>query len=32
MERYLCRSCGCNFTMTPPRGKPPGMMALAALL
>ena len=32
VQRYLCRSCGCNFTMTPPRGKPPAMKALAMLL
>src|SRR5471030_1283848 len=32
LQRYLCRSCGCNFTMTPPRGKPPAMKALALLL
>jgi transposase len=31
-QRYLCHSCGCNFTMTPPRGKPPAMKALAVLL
>ena len=31
-QRYLCQSCGCNFTMTPPRGKPPAMKALAMLL
>ena len=31
-ERYRCLSCGCNFTMTPPRGKPPAMKALALLL
>jgi transposase-like protein len=31
-QRYYCRSCGCNFTMTPPRGKPPAMKALALLL
>jgi transposase-like protein len=31
VQRYLCRSCGCNFTMTPPRGKPPAMKALAML-
>src|SRR5271169_3095535 len=31
-QRYQCRSCGCNFTMTPPRGKPPAMKALASLL
>src|ERR1700723_720582 len=31
-QRYLCLSCGCNFTMTPPRGKPPAMKALPLLL
>src|SRR6202050_1275704 len=31
-QRYLCLSCGCNFTMTAPRGKPPAMKALALLL
>ena len=31
-QRYHCRSCGCDFTMTPPRGKPPAMKALASLL
>src|SRR5271170_963928 len=31
-QRYLCLSCGCNFTMTPPRGRPPAMKALALLL
>ncbi len=31
-QRYFCHSCGCNFTMTPPRGKPPAMKALALLL
>ena len=31
-QRYLCLPCGCNFTMTPPRGKPPAMKALALLL
>ena len=31
-QRYHCLSCGCNFTMTPPRGKPPAMKALALLL
>ncbi|MGB3613954.1 MAG: hypothetical protein WBA10_09185 [Elainellaceae cyanobacterium] len=31
-QRYLCKSCGCNFTDTPPRGKPPAMKALAILL
>ena len=32
VQRYLYRSCGCNFTMTPPRGKPPATKALALLL
>ena len=32
MQRYRCEACGYNFTMTPPRGKPPGMKALALLL
>src|SRR5271154_6594832 len=31
-QRYHCLSCGCNFTMTPPRGKLPAMKALALLL
>lgn len=31
-QRYRCRACGCNFTMTPPRGKPAAMKALAVLL
>lgn len=31
-QRYLCRACGCNFTATPPRGKPAAMKALAVLL
>jgi transposase len=31
-QRYLCLSCGCNFTTTPPRGKPSAMKALALLL
>lgn len=31
-QRYHCHACGCNFTMTPPRGKPPAMKALASLL
>ncbi len=29
LQRYRCLSCGCNFTMTPPRGKPPAMKTLA---
>jgi transposase-like protein len=32
VQRYLCRSCGCNFTMTPPRGNPPAMKELAMFL
>jgi transposase len=32
LQRYRCEACGCNFTMTPPRGKPPEMKALALLL
>ena len=24
LQRYRCGACGCNFTMTPPRGKPAG--------
>ena len=31
-QRFHCKSCGCNFTQTPPRGKPPAMKALAVLL
>ena len=31
-QRYHCRDCGCNFTNTPRRGKPPAMRALAVLL
>ncbi len=31
-QRYRCRECGCNFTNTPRRGKPPAMKALAVLL
>ncbi len=32
MQRYHCKSCGCNFTPSPARGKPPQMKALALLL
>ena len=32
LQRYQCKACGCNFTNTPPRGKPPGMKALALML
>ncbi len=31
-QRYLCHSCGCNFTNTPRRGKPEAMKSLAILL
>ena len=31
-QRYRCRGCGCNFTDTPLRGKPPAMKAMAVLL
>jgi len=32
LQRYQCKTCGCNFTNTPPRGKPPAMKALALML
>jgi transposase-like protein len=32
LQRYQCKACGCNFTDTPPRGKPPAMKALALML
>ena len=32
LQRYQCKACGCNFTNTPPRGKPPAMKALALML
>ena len=32
IQRYRCKSCGCNFTNTPKRGKPEAMKALAILL
>jgi len=32
LQRYKCRACGCRFTDTPARGKPPEMQALALLL
>jgi transposase-like protein len=32
LQRYQCKSCGCNFTNTPPRGKPAAMKALALML
>src|ERR1700755_1666516 len=31
LQRYQCKACGCNFTNTPPRGKTPGMKALALM-
>ena len=31
-QRYLCKSCGLNFTDTPPRGKPLALKVAAALL
>lgn len=31
-QRYLCKTCGCNFTATPPRGKHPAMKTLTTLL
>ena len=32
LQRYQCKACGCNFTDTPLRGKPPAMKALALML
>jgi transposase len=32
LQRYKCKTCGCNFTNTPARGKPPAMKALALML
>ena len=32
LQRYRCETCGYNFTMTPRRGKPPEMKAMALLL
>jgi transposase-like protein len=31
-QRYLCKSCGLNFTDTPARGKPLALKAAAVLL
>jgi transposase len=31
-QRYRCRSCGLNFTDTPPRGKPLALKVTAVLL
>ena len=31
-QRYLCKTCGLNFTDTPARGKPLAMKATAVLL
>ena len=32
LQRYQCRGCKCNFTMTPARGKPTAMKVLATLM
>ena len=32
LQRYRCQRCACNFTATPPRGKPAAMKALTLLL
>jgi transposase-like protein len=32
LQRYTGKACGCNFTNTPLRGKPPAMKALALML
>jgi len=32
MQRYRCKKCRCNFTLTPSRGKQPAMKALTLLL
>ncbi len=32
IQRYRCRSCGCNFTATKRRGRPAAVKALASLL
>ncbi|WP_155773794.1 IS1/IS1595 family N-terminal zinc-binding domain-containing protein [Methylorubrum extorquens] len=32
LQRYRCRTCGCNFTNTPPTGKPAAMKAMVVLL
>ena len=32
MQRYRCKSCNCNFTNTPLRGKSESLKALAVLL
>jgi transposase len=31
-QRYKCKQCGCVYTHTKPRGKPPAMKALAVLM
>ena len=31
-QRYLCQDCGCNFTATASRGKPPAIKPLSVLL
>lgn len=32
LQRYRCRTCGCNFTATPKRGRSIGIKALAIFL
>lgn len=32
LQRYRCKTCGLNFTATPPRGKPLAMKVTAGLL
>ena len=32
MRRHRCEACGRDFTMMPPKGKPPRMKALALML
>lgn len=31
-QRYKCKECGCQFTNTPPRGKPPELKEIAIVL
>src|SRR6202012_5698730 len=32
LQRYRCKACGCNFTVTKPRGKPAALKTLALLV
>lgn len=32
LQRYVCKACKCNFTMTPERGRSPAIKALATVL